>query len=443
VGFNHIITVEDSRKVMDLLHEQAPSVVLLDLSMPYVTGQELLHQIQESFPDVPVVIFTGINDIDTAVECMRAGATDYIVKPAEPQRLISSVKRALDFRELREEFAGFRQRTFEDKLERPEIFGALVTRSPAMRRVFQYIEAVAGTLRPVLIQGESGTGKELLARALHHASGCSGPFVAENVAGLDDSVFSDALFGHRRGAFTGAEDQRVGLIQEAANGTLFLDEIGDLRPESQVKLLRLIQQGEYRPVGDDAVKQCRARLVFTTNRDLNALQASGRFRRDLYYRLNAHEVCLAPLRDRKEDLPLLIPHFLRVASAEMGKRVPRPPAELIQLLATYSFPGNVRELEHLIFNAMAQHEGMMLSLAPFRQYLVANRPDGAAQSLSVGAEENGFKGWATLPTLKEADAKLLEEALDRAGGNQGIAAQLLGISRTSLNKRLHRAQRET
>jgi DNA-binding NtrC family response regulator len=253
--------------------------MLLDLSMPHISGGELLSLVNKDFPEVPIIIITGSNDVETAVACMKSGAFDYMVKPVEKSRLISGVKRAIEIRELQRENRLLRARVLLGEMEHPEAFSEIITDSEAMRSIFQYIEAISNTSQPVLITGETGVGKELVARAIHRLSNRKGDFVPVNVAGLDDNIFADTLFGHKKGAFTGADQPRSGMIEQASGGTLFLDEIGDLSPASQVKLLRLLQDGEFFPLGSDIVKHSDARVVVATNQNLQAFRNQGGFAR--------------------------------------------------------------------------------------------------------------------------------------------------------------------
>ena len=298
---------------------------------------------------------------------MQHGAVDYLVKPVEESRLVSSIKRALEIRMLRAEVLSLKDRFLTDTPHEREAFAEIITQSKAMFAIFRYIEAIAPSPQPVLITGETGTGKELVARALHRLSARPGELVAVNVAGLDDTMFSDTLFGHTRGAFTGADRLRDGLMASTAEGTLFLDEIGDLSVASQVKLLRLLQDGTFYPLGADRPRQSRARIVCATNCDIAQSVSAGKFRKDLYYRLRTHHLHLPPLRARTGDLPLLVHHFVDKAAHVLGKAVPTAPLALYQLLNTYSFPGNVRELEALIFDAVARHQGATLSLHSFKE----------------------------------------------------------------------------
>jgi len=431
-GLNNLRTCQDSRQVINILAGGEIGLVLLDLTMPNLSGEDLLGRIVEEFPDVAVIVVSGMNQVDTAVRCVKKGAFDYFVKTVEEGRLIEGVLRAVRLLELQRENRAMRRRLLYDRLERPEVFADIVTADKAMRSVFQYVEAIADSAQPVLITGESGTGKELVARALHALSRPGQPLVAVNVAGLDDNVFADTLFGHARGAFTGADTARRGMIEAAGSGTLFLDEIGDLSLASQVKLLRLLQEGEYFPLGADQPRQSRARIVVATHQDLAARQAAGSFRKDLYFRLRTHHLHIPPLRERKDDIPLLLDYFLEQAAGELGKRKPTAPRELPVLLAAYSFPGNVRELRAMAFDAVSAHQGGVLSMESFRRSI--GEPTAAANH--VTDSPNPFAAVADLPTLTGAVELLVEEALRRAQGNQTIAARLVGVSQPALSKRL-------
>jgi two-component system nitrogen regulation response regulator GlnG len=439
-GLTHVLPVDDSRNVMPLLAEQDVGALVLDLTMPHLSGHTLLEQVAADYPDIPVILMTATNDLETAVQCMQQGAIDYLVKPVEESRLVASVKRALETRMLRAEVLSLKERLLTDTPHEREAFAEIITQSKDMYAIFRYIEAIARSPQPVLISGETGTGKELVARALHRLSGRPGELVAVNVAGFDDTMFSDTLFGHTRGAFTGAERARDGLMTSTAEGTLFLDEIGDLSIPSQVKLLRLLQDGSFYPVGADRPRQSRARIVCATNCDMMQSVNTGRFRKDVYYRLRTHHLHLPPLRARTGDLSLLVNHFVDKAANVLGKPAPTVPLALYQLLKTYNFPGNVRELEGLIFDAVARHEGAILSLQSFKDTIAGESDLVATEQPEEPA--TGLVAWSPdrLPTLKEAEEALITEALSRADGNQGVAAGLLGVSRQALNKRLRRRE---
>ncbi len=431
-GITNIVTCQDSRKVMDILEQRKIGLVLLDLTMPHLPGEEVLALICERHPEIATIIVSGMNQVDTAVRCIKAGAFDYFVKTVEEDRLVNGVLRAIRLLELQRENREMSSRFFCADLRHPEAFADIITGDRCMHAIFSYIEAVASSPQPLLITGESGVGKELIARALHGLSGCAGPLVAVNVAGLDDNVFADTLFGHVRGAYTGADQPRRGMVEEAADGTLFLDEIGDLSISSQVKLLRLLQEGEYFPLGSDRPKRLKSRVIVATHCDIAAKEAAGTFRRDLYYRLRTHHVHVPPLRERKGDLPLLLDHFLAEAARTLGKRKPTPPKELASLLGTYSFPGNVRQLKGMVFDAVSVHRERILSMGTFHKAI--GRPEGV-ETVALSSH-NPFSGLERLPTFGDAAELLVDEAMARACGNQTIAAKLLGISQPALSKRL-------
>jgi DNA-binding NtrC family response regulator len=438
-GFTHILTEADSRAVQPLMETTQIDLAILDLQMPYLGGYELLTRIRENYPQVPVIIVTAANEVEMAVACMKAGAMDYFVKPVEKSRLIASARRAREAHDLRAQFDVLRDTFLKGELRNESAFAGIITRSERMRRIFQYLEAVALSSQPVMIAGETGTGKELIARAIHTASGRKGAFVAVNVAGLDDQIFADTLFGHLRGSFTGADQKREGLIAQAAGGTLFLDEIGDLEAASQVKLLRLLQEGEYFPLGSDIPRRSDTRFVAASHRDLNRLQQEGAFRSDLYYRLCTHPVHLPTLAERREDIPLLLAHLLAEAAHSMKKEKPTPPPELVRYLESYSFPGNVRELRAMVYDAVALHSRGVLSMDSFIKAMgatpatppkVADRPGEAVLRFPDGS----------IPTLKDAEKVLIDQALKLSDGNQGLAARYLGITRQGLNKKLNRSK---
>jgi len=431
-GINNLLICQDSREVMGLLDKGGIGLVLLDLTMPHLAGEALLQQIGESHPEIMTIIVSGMNQLETAVSCMKLGAFDYFVKTDEEDRLVGGVLRAIRILELQHEFRTMSDRMLSRELQHPAAFIDIVTADRGMHDIFTYVEAVAPSHQPLLISGESGVGKELIARAVHRLSRCAGPLIAVNVAGLDDTVFADTLFGHVRGAYTGAEQARPGMIEQAGEGTLFLDEIGDLSIASQVKLLRLLQEGEYFPLGSDRPKRMNARIVVATHCDLAAKEAAGTFRRDLYYRLCTHHIHIPPLRERTGDIPLLLDYFLGEAAKPLGKRKPTPPKELSQILATYSFPGNVRELRGMVYNAVSLHKERILSMDSFLKSIGQSR---TGQILSP-QNQNPFQSFERLPTFVEAAELLVEEAISRANGVQAIAARLLGISPPALNKRL-------
>lgn len=427
-GIEHVVTISDSRQVMPCIRQQIPALVLLDLNMPHLNGVRLLQMIRETWLQVPVVILTGAIELDTAVQCMKLGAADYLVKPVEESKLLAVVAQILN--EGVAQTAQIEASGMPSDLKHPEAFRHIITQNSEMFAIFCYLEAIARSLQPVLILGETGVGKELIGKAIHTVSHRPGALVVVNVAGLDDNVFSDTLFGHLPGAFTGATRQRPGLVEEAAGGTLFLDEIGDLAIVSQVKLLRLLQEGEYLPLGSDRLKHANVRIVAATNQDLWELEGRGAFRTDLLYRLSTHTLKLPPLRNRLEDLPLLVDSFVREAAAELHKPAPDIPESLIEYLNIQPFRGNIRELKSILHDAVSRHQ---------KGPLTCDWVMGVHGRDAVSASEANYD---KLPTLKEASQRLVEKALAQTGGNQSAAAKILGISQQALSKRLQKQQAE-
>lgn len=438
----HVLEARNGREGLDVFKIKCPDLVFTDLLMPRMDGLEFICAIKEICPETPVIVISGIGVVADAIKAVKVGAWDYITKPIyNLDELEIITKRALETVQLRQEVTSLSKHILTGQLANTEAFAGIITQDEGMGRIFHYIEAIAPTSQPVLISGQTGTGKELIAHALHDASERKGNFVAVNVGGVDDLVFSDTLFGHVRGAFTGAERHREGMIAQAAGGTLFLDEIGELSDASQIKLLRLLQEQEYFQLGSDVPQKTTARIVTATNRDLRSMVDKGRFRQDLYYRLCTHQVQIPPLAARKGDIPLLLEQFIAEAAASMHKETPSTSPELYRYLATYDFPGNVRELKSMVFDAVARHSRGVLAKESFLQAMGDRQPAlPAATPLSgitgiIGNEAD------RLPTLKEAEDALIRKALERAEGNQGVAARYLGITRQGLNKILNRKKR--
>jgi DNA-binding NtrC family response regulator len=433
------ITLQDSREVMPLLSKKDVTVVVLDLTMPHISGTKLLSMIKYDHPHISVIIMTATNEIDKAVECVMEGATDYLVKPVEKSRFISSIKRAVELNTLKKEVSLLSQRLLTDGVCNEKAFSPIITKSKKISSIFNYVEAISMSRKPVCITGETGVGKELFARSLHDTTELSGPFVEVNVAGLDDAMFSDTLFGHKRGAYTGADRERNGLIVKASDGTLLLDEIGDLNELSQVKLLRLLENGTYYPLGSDIPEKSNTRVVTTTNKDLGKAASKGKFRKDLYYRLSSHHIVVPPLRERIEDIPLLLSHFLLDAAGSLKKKVPTVPPELRSLLSNYYYPGNVRELQAMVFDAVSQHRSGILSMDSFKRHTIkhaATFKKGLSDKVEDSQSYIDISG--RFPTLKEVNDILITEAMKRSKDNQGVAASMLGLTRQALNKRLIR-----
>lgn len=436
-GIDNVISCTDSRVAMDCFYRHDVATVLLDLKMPHVDGESLLQKIKKQFPEIPVIVVTGKTEVEVAVNCMKSGAFDYISKPIDAGRLVSAVTRALEVRELKRENSALKKHFMSETLENPEAFSHIITNNRKMFSIFQYVESIAKTHYPVLITGETGVGKELIAQTIHALSGLSGELVPVNLAGLDDTVFSDTIFGHAKGAYTGAMQNRRGLIEKAAGGTLFLDEIGEIGMDAQVKLLRLIQEGEYYALGSDMLKKSKARVITATNKDLWTLEKEGVFRKDLIYRLQTHHIHIPPLTQRMEDIPLLTRHFIDQSAKRQAKESPDLPNELFSLLENYSFKGNVRELESMVCDAITRHRGGILSVEIFRAYMDRYQPEVIKEALEEPSQQTDvYSGLTELPTLKHASRLLIIEALYRTEGNQSAAAKILGITQPALNYRI-------
>ncbi len=402
-------------------------VVITDLQMPGRTGLDLLHELRGSAPETPVIMITAFATTENAIAAMKEGAHDYITKPFKVDEIRVVVEKALEKKSLASE-----NRRLKSELRSQVRSRNLIGNSAAMHRIYELVGQVAATKTNVLISGESGTGKELVARAIHDQSEreCA-PFVAVNCAAIPENLLESELFGHVKGAFTGAVQNKAGLFETADGGTLFLDEVGELSPSLQVKLLRVIQDKTIRRVGGTSDRSVDVRLLAATNRHLDEEVAAGRFREDLYYRLNVIQVALPPLRERLDDVPLLVHHFIEKYSTELGKPISGASDEALDALLRYPFPGNVRELENIIERAVALSRGDWIDrdalapgvLQPPSEASSSRIPDeGADLDAMLGSYERG----------------LLLEALERSGGVKKRAAQLLGISFRSFRYRLEK-----
>ena len=402
-------------------------VVLTDLSMPGRSGLDLLRQVQAESPEIPVVLITGKGAIDTAMEAIKGGAYDYLAKPPHLEMMGALLRRAIEKKRMAEEVKHL-QREVSKRAPAGEIIGA----SPQMLEVYKTLQRVAPSRTSVLILGESGTGKELVARKLHERSPRRAErFVAVNVSAIPEGLLESEMFGHVRGAFTGAMTARRGLFDEAHRGTLFLDEIGDLSLPLQAKLLRVIQEHRLKPVGGNEEHEVDVRLVGATHRDLDAMVQRGLFREDLYYRMNVVSVSLPPLRERgARDIEMLVEHFLHEYEQETGKTSPGVSPEAFGLLKAYAWPGNVRELENVVERAvlMSTHGFITPEALPPRLH-------GAPTGPAVLAPEPGF------PLLNVMIERYVERVLDHAKGNRTRAAQILGISRRTLHRMAERRRR--
>ncbi len=445
-GIDNIVECVRPLDALSLVKERKPCLAILDLIMPGCSGVEILKAISKDCPETAVIIVSGQSEISLAVSCMKLGAFDYLTKPFDKDTLVNSVRRAMDLAELLGENSLIKQQLLDAEPNRNPAFEGIVTANPRMEALFKYCVAIAPGRQPVMISGETGSGKELVSRAIHKLSKRQGRFVAVNLAGLDSNVFSDTLFGHLRGAFTGADAKRKGLVEEAEGGTLLLDEIGELSEESQVKLLRLLQEREYSPLGSDEVKTSDARVLVASNRDLAAEVEAGKFRRDLYFRLKTHHVRIPPLRERAEDIAPLLKHFIDEAAKEFGKESPQPDAALLETLKAHPFKGNVRELRAMVYDAIGTCSSAHLSAKDFKleEELSGSFQAGLQEPSAPGSEQpspppDEIVFPKRLPSLKNVANMLAEEALKRTGGNQSAAAKLIGVTQQALNKRIRKS----
>lgn len=433
-GFE-VIEASDGPRGVELFHTHTPALVTLDLRMDPMDGHEVLAAIRHADQDIPVIIISGQGQMDDVIRALRAGAFDYIQKPIYDMAILDhAIDRALERSALRHGNARLSRSFLAEGPQRPEDFSHILTMSPRMQDVFRYCEAVAQSTEPVLITGETGVGKELLAKALHRSSQHPGPFVAINVAGLDSQSFSDTLFGHVRGAFTGADKPRAGLMEKASGGTLFLDEVGELSQHAQICLLRVLQEREFHPLGSDSLRPLRARIIAATNKELSGLRSETGLRSDFFFRLATHVVKLPPLRERPEDIPLLMHHFMEEACTALGRTVPDCSESLLTKIKAYGFPGNVRELKAMFYDALGRCPASTLSTEAF--------PSIAALQAACNKQEivrNPFEGLSTLPSLRLATECLISEAMRRSKGVQKVAASILGISPQALSERLKRS----
>jgi two-component system response regulator HydG len=416
-GFD-VVLAEDGPSAVARFAEVGPDVVVTDLRMPGLDGLEVLRRVREIEPDAIVVLATSFADVETAVRAMRDGAEHYLTKPIQFDELVLVINRALERRKLKSEAGELRAR-LKEKLRFDNIIGT----SPALQEVFNVIEQVAPSKASVLISGESGTGKELVAQAIHeHSPRAAAPFVKLHCAALAETILESELFGHEKGSFTGAVGRREGRFKQADGGTLFLDEIGEISPAIQVKLLRFLQERTFERVGGNETLKVDVRIIAATNRDLAAEVASGKFREDLYYRLNVVNIDMPPLRARPSDLLPLANHFLARFAKENGKRIEGFSDDALARITSYRWPGNVRELENVIERSVVLCDGPLLT--------AKHLPAG------VGAVT---KGTIRIPgsSLEEVERHLILATLEACGGKTSAAAQMLDISVRKIQYKLH------
>jgi DNA-binding NtrC family response regulator len=415
------LSAGDAETGSKLLRENAVDLVVTDLKLPGINGIEFLQAIKRQNAALPVIVMTAFGSVETAVEAMKTGASDFVLKPFSLTEMRIKIHKELDVRNLREE-----NRTLREALGKKYSHPNIVARSAKMQEVLATVERVAPTNSTVLLGGESGVGKDLIARVIHEKSRrASGPFLKINSTAIPENLLESELFGFEKGAFTGAAASKPGKFELADKGTLFLDEIGDVPPSTQVKLLRVLQEREFERLGGTKTIKVDVRLIAATNRDLRAALEQGTFREDLYYRLNVVPIDIAPLRERKEDIPDLVNLFISRFAGDSGKAIEGIAPEAMQILVNYHWPGNVRELQNIVERGCALAKGSTLEVADIHLDV---RP------AKVANEASGF-----LPdgmTLEQWEDEMVQEALRRANGNKSQAARLLGLSRNALRYRL-------
>ena len=411
---HEVLTAADAMRALGELAAFEPALVITDVRMPGLSGLELLERVRAARPETDVVVITAHEDMTTAIAAMKAGAYDYLVKPLDLDHIDLVVARCLRDRRLRA-----RASRLAEEAATPWSLDRLVGSHPGMIEIYKLIGSVADTLTPVLIRGETGTGKELIARAVHYSSRrAEEPFVALNCTAVAETLLESELFGHVRGAFTGAVGERRGRFELAGRGTLFLDEIGDTSPAFQAKLLRVLQEREFHPVGSERARRTEARVIAATNRDVERLLTEGKFREDLYYRLRVVEIRVPPLRQRRDDLPTLVQHFVEKLGREMhlGEVTVSEPA--LKVLVLYDWPGNVRELENTLARAMVVARGGVIG----------------PEHLSLGGARSPTGAEDTDDSLEAMERAHVRRILQKTGGNKRQASRILGISRPTLDR---------
>jgi DNA-binding NtrC family response regulator len=425
---HRVLTAESGEAAMEILRDTDLDVILTDLKMPGMSGQELIEHCQQACPDVPVIVVTAFGSIRSAIECIHAGASDYMTKPFEPEQLQVAVNSALRLHDLLQQNRQLKAAASDSAQRR-----RLVGNSREMLELREKIHRVAPYKTNVLIIGETGTGKEGVARSIHEdGPRADEPWVAINCSAIPHDLMESELFGYVRGAFTGAVQNRLGRLEQANGGTLFLDEIGDLDLTLQAKLLRVLQEREFSPVGSDVVKRVDLRVIAATHRNLDAMVKEGKFREDLLYRLDVYKIYVPPLRDRTEDIPLLTQNFLETFRVEMDKPVERFSDEAMQALCNYDWPGNVRELRNAVERSILSCSGQVIETNDLPNKITAVGIDKTAHVSELDqVMQEGLNNW-----LMERERKVIINALRKTGGVQVQAARLLGISERSLWHRI-------
>ena len=416
---HNVVLAEDGQHALEELENEEIDLIIADLKMPRVSGEELLRRVVEQYPTLPVIILTGHGTIETAVQAMRDGAYDFLTKPVNLDRLSLLVRRALSTREL-----ALQHRALQEELQQKRQFSSIIGKSAEMNRIFDVVRQVAPTKASVLITGESGVGKELIADAIHNLSTRSEkPFIKVHCAALSENLLESELFGHEKGAFTGAVARKRGRFELAHMGSIFLDEIGEIDQSVQIKILRVLQEKMFERVGGEQTLDVDVRIVSATNKDLKGAIDSGEFREDLYYRLNVVNIHIPPLRERKEDIPLLVAAFIREFASENDKPVEGIDAKARALLYNYSWPGNVRELRNSIESAVVMAKGAIIT------------PDDLPPTIASDSESN-YVRIQLGASIADAERELIRANLAANNGNKSRTAEILGIGRKTLHRKI-------
>ncbi|KPL04958.1 MAG: hypothetical protein AMJ73_03135 [candidate division Zixibacteria bacterium SM1_73] len=407
-------------EALEKIKDKDYDVILSDIRMPSMGGMELLEATKEYLPDAEVIMMTAYGTVENAVEAMKLGAFDYVMKPFSADAIEMKLKRAFEQMRLKKE-----NKSLHQALENTYSFGNIVGKSPQMQKIFESVKAVADSKATVLITGESGTGKELIATAIHYnSSRKDGPFVKVNCAALPEGLVETQLFGHERGAFTGAIRKSRGRFELADGGTLLLDEVSEISPGLQAKLLRVLQEREFERLGSEETIQVDVRIISTSNQNLKERMEKGKFREDLFYRLNVIPIHIAPLRERKEDIPVLVEHFLNKYNLENRRSIEGISQKVYEMFMEYHWPGNVRELENCIERAVVTSKGKVLTLRDLPKEIAFGKADFASETIGVGC------------SIHEAEKKLILKTLELQGGNRTKAAEILEISTRTLRNKL-------
>lgn len=420
-----VTAIQDSLEAAKRIAREDFDLLITDLKMKGLKGLDLMEESKKIAPLMPVIIITAFGTVESAIQAMKRGAYDYITKPFQTDELLLTVKKALENRFLKKEVTRLKR-----EVESRYHFHQLIGKSPAMQRIYDLVEKISDTSSNVLVTGESGTGKELVAKAIHY-NGVrkEGPFIAVNCAAIPETLLESELFGYKKGAFTDAKTDKKGLISEAHTGALFLDEVTEMALTLQAKLLRVIEERTVRPLGDTQSHSVDIRVISTSNRDIQSLIQQGRFREDLYYRLKVIDIELPPLRERREDIPLLVQHFIHKFNAEMNKRTSGVSEPALRVVMNHSWPGNVRELENVIQRAvtLSQQETIL--------------PEDLPSSMLEPREENLIeKSLKENLTLDQLEKEYIRRTLIQTGGNKSRAAEILGLDRKTLYRKIQETE---